>query len=207
MTDDGLQPDTPWQRDVSVIADAEGNIIDQFDLPNWIVATYTVTATGEFSGSAFSTFTDSHTERGCGVGSATITVETETDEFDAEAATGACSLREAICRCEFRHRAYGRSPTITLPAGTYTFLISGNDDRTATQGDLDVRERTSQSTGAASAQPSSEAARQNTERARPCLRAPRQGTDLDLNEHHRPSRPYSPPLAAEIRVEPRRSRA
>ena len=35
-----------WSRNVDVIADASGNITDQFNLPNWFVATYSVTATG-----------------------------------------------------------------------------------------------------------------------------------------------------------------
>jgi trimeric autotransporter adhesin len=47
-----------WNRNVNVIADASGNITDSFNLPDWFVATYSVTATGA-SGTATTTFTDS----------------------------------------------------------------------------------------------------------------------------------------------------
>jgi hypothetical protein len=35
-----------WTRNVDVYADQSGNITDQFNLPNWFVATYSVKATG-----------------------------------------------------------------------------------------------------------------------------------------------------------------
>ena len=47
-----------WNRNVNVIADPSGNIADSFNLPDWFVATYTVTATGVTSGTATTTFTD-----------------------------------------------------------------------------------------------------------------------------------------------------
>ena len=47
-----------WSRSVDVVADAGGDITDQFNLPNWFVATYSVLATGSASGSAAATFTD-----------------------------------------------------------------------------------------------------------------------------------------------------
>src|SRR5215204_3509717 len=47
-----------WSRDADVSADASGNITDQFQLPDWFVATYKVTATGAQSGAATTTFTD-----------------------------------------------------------------------------------------------------------------------------------------------------
>ncbi|MGH2455416.1 MAG: OmpL47-type beta-barrel domain-containing protein [Candidatus Limnocylindria bacterium] len=49
-----------WNRHVDVTADDAGNIIDQFNLPNWFVAEYSVVATGELSGVANTTFTDSN---------------------------------------------------------------------------------------------------------------------------------------------------
>src|SRR5215207_4306808 len=58
VNDDGGAYDEPWQRDVTVTADASGNIADEFELPPWFVATYIVTATGEESGTATTTFTD-----------------------------------------------------------------------------------------------------------------------------------------------------
>jgi hypothetical protein len=47
-----------WSRNADVVADASGGIVDQFNLPNWFVATYSVTATGQLSGVATTTFTD-----------------------------------------------------------------------------------------------------------------------------------------------------
>ncbi|MDP9459408.1 MAG: hypothetical protein M3Q22_03870, partial [Actinomycetota bacterium] len=47
-----------WTRDVDVVADDSGAITDAFVLPDWFVATYQVTATGEFSGVAAHGFTD-----------------------------------------------------------------------------------------------------------------------------------------------------
>jgi hypothetical protein len=47
-----------WSRAVDVTADDNGDIADSFTLPNWFVATYSVTATGASSGSATSSFTD-----------------------------------------------------------------------------------------------------------------------------------------------------
>ncbi|MGH9197099.1 MAG: cadherin-like domain-containing protein, partial [Acidimicrobiia bacterium] len=49
-----------WSRNADVVADDGGNISDQFNLPNWFVANYTVRATGDLSGSASATFTDSN---------------------------------------------------------------------------------------------------------------------------------------------------
>ena len=47
-----------WKRDVDVVADASGTITDSFNLPDWFVATYKVTATGAISGTATYIFTD-----------------------------------------------------------------------------------------------------------------------------------------------------
>ncbi len=47
-----------WSRNVDVTADASGNISDSFNLPDWFVATYKVTATGAQSGVATTSFTD-----------------------------------------------------------------------------------------------------------------------------------------------------
>jgi hypothetical protein len=47
-----------WRRDVDVVAGDDGTISDQFNLPDWFVAQYTVTATGATSGTATWTFTD-----------------------------------------------------------------------------------------------------------------------------------------------------
>src|SRR4051794_31315339 len=48
-----------WSRDVDVTADASGRITEQFNLPNWFVATYSVTATGASGAVVTMSFTDS----------------------------------------------------------------------------------------------------------------------------------------------------
>ncbi|HUG65966.1 MAG TPA: hypothetical protein VMK83_12170 [Gaiellaceae bacterium] len=47
-----------WRRNVDIVANEGGEIVDQFNLPDWFVAEYKVTATGEVSGVATTTFTD-----------------------------------------------------------------------------------------------------------------------------------------------------
>jgi hypothetical protein len=49
-----------WHRDVDVTADESGAISDQFNLPDWFVAAYSVTATGASSGTATWSFTDAN---------------------------------------------------------------------------------------------------------------------------------------------------
>ena len=51
-----------WQRDVTVVADPDGVVLDAFDLPGSFIANYDVTATGDVSGVATTTFTDSAVE-------------------------------------------------------------------------------------------------------------------------------------------------
>src|SRR5918911_999901 len=47
-----------WSHTADVTAAADGTISDQFNLPDWFVARYSVTATGAQSGTATTTFTD-----------------------------------------------------------------------------------------------------------------------------------------------------
>ena len=47
-----------WRREVDVTADEAGGIRDEFQLPDWFVARYSVTATGGLSGTATTGFTD-----------------------------------------------------------------------------------------------------------------------------------------------------
>src|SRR5215213_5112155 len=51
-----------WDRNVDVAADQSGNISDSFNLPDWFVATYKVTATGAQSGVATTYFTDGNVD-------------------------------------------------------------------------------------------------------------------------------------------------
>jgi len=50
-----------WSHSADVTAAADGTISDQFVLPDWLVATYSVTATGTVSGTASTRFTDAKT--------------------------------------------------------------------------------------------------------------------------------------------------
>ena len=129
-----------WNRNVDVIADENGNVRDEFVLPDWFVATYSVTATGSSGTTATSTFTDAVVlpARGCvgsPTGAATILVTTTADQFDPPAtAPGDCSLREAISAAN----ADSVDDTINLPPGDYTLTRSGAGEDGNSTGDLDV---------------------------------------------------------------------
>lgn len=137
VDDDGSQA-PPWQHTADVEADASGGFVYQFDLPDVVVATYTVTSTGASSGTVTTVFTDSHVERGCGV-TAVLTVNTTSDDFSATD-DDICSLREAIVTSN----AHPEVTDINLDADTYTLTIpkdASNDD--GEDGDLDVSESVS----------------------------------------------------------------
>jgi hypothetical protein len=51
-----------WRREVELTADDAGRVMDQFNLPDWFVATYSVVATGPASGTATTTFSDGNLE-------------------------------------------------------------------------------------------------------------------------------------------------
>src|SRR4051812_19499310 len=51
-------PGSTWSRDVDVTADQYGAISDSFQLPDWFVAQYRVTATGASGSTASYSFTD-----------------------------------------------------------------------------------------------------------------------------------------------------
>jgi Big-like domain-containing protein len=83
-----------WRRDVDVFADGNGNLRDEFQLPDWFVATYSVTATGAQSGTATTTFTDAN------VTSATVAIRTaaSTTTCTSTAATSFASGDRACAR-------------------------------------------------------------------------------------------------------------
>jgi CarboxypepD_reg-like domain/PKD domain len=68
-----------WQHTADVTADDSGNITDSFNLPDWFVSDYDVTATGAQSGTATTTFTD---------GNATVTGRV-TDSVSGQGISGA----------------------------------------------------------------------------------------------------------------------
>ncbi|MDX6411096.1 MAG: hypothetical protein QOE91_612, partial [Gaiellaceae bacterium] len=47
-----------WSHSADVVADDSGGVSDQFQLPGWFVAVYSITATGSSSGTITSSFTD-----------------------------------------------------------------------------------------------------------------------------------------------------
>lgn len=78
------------------------------------------------------------------VNAATITVDTFTDEINAN---GECSLREAIINANANDTSGSTDcaagvdtevDTIQLSAGTYTLSITGRDENSAATGDLDI---------------------------------------------------------------------
>jgi CSLREA domain-containing protein len=128
-----------WLHTADLVAGADGTFTDLFQLPDWFVAVYTVTATGGFSGVATTSFTDAVAFGGCGpfAGSPphTITVNTNADEWnDPTAGSTTCSLREAVRTANLDPGA----DTIVLPANTYQLTRTGSGEDSTVTGDLDV---------------------------------------------------------------------
>ena len=63
-----------WRRSVDVVADAGGEVVDQFNLPDWFVATYRVVATGAISGTVTTSFTDGNVQVRTNDGGPTVTL-------------------------------------------------------------------------------------------------------------------------------------
>jgi hypothetical protein len=63
-----------WSRDVDVVASETGTVVDQFNLPDWFVATYAVTATGS-SDTATTSFTDGNLKVGMTPSSTTFVLD------------------------------------------------------------------------------------------------------------------------------------
>jgi hypothetical protein len=150
-----------WSRNVDVIADESGNITDQFNLPNWFVAQYSVVATGTVSGTSRSSFTDSNPSA---VSVASPTSFTVTQGGTAVygnitvAATGSAAACDTILTLiggsgltgppanitvnyganPVRTTGNSVSTTFTIstsastPTGTFTFQVSGTDSTPST---------------------------------------------------------------------------
>ena len=105
-----------WRRDVNVVADANGAISDQFNLPDWFVAQYSVTATGASSGTATWSFTDGnatlHLEAAQGVANVTVTYDrwNGTSSSPNSTCSGAATLT---------------NQTVTIPTSSGTVNIPG----------------------------------------------------------------------------------
>ena len=82
-----------WSRNVDVVADASGGISDQFNLPDWFVATYRVVATGALSGTAVMTFTDGNVKVAINPSNVTATITATL--YDALGCTGTTTAKTA----------------------------------------------------------------------------------------------------------------
>ena len=112
-----------WSRDVDVVADDGGNVADEFTLPDWFVATYSVSATGAASGTATTTFTDSisftdSATNDNGPGATTLTLSKP-----AGVAAGDVMLAQITF-------AGGSSVNVTAPSG-WTQVGSDNNNGTS----------------------------------------------------------------------------
>jgi Bacterial Ig domain len=101
-----------WSRDVDVTASAEGTFADQFNLPDWFVAVYSVTATGASSGTATWSFTDGnvtlHLATAQAMGVASITVS-----YDIYGRAGGGGIVDNTCS-----GAVQSSGTVTVLSGS-----------------------------------------------------------------------------------------
>jgi hypothetical protein len=112
-----------WVFNDDVTADADGDISDSFNLPNWFVASYAVTATGASGSVATTSFTD---------GNLTSVSGTVTDSATSAAIAGATVKCDATSGCN------GTFTTTTDASGSYSFAngnkltFSGNGPTTLT---------------------------------------------------------------------------
>ena len=122
-----------WSRNVDVTADASGAIVDQFNLPNWFVATYRVVATGSLSGSVTTTFTDgnlrfSYSPSGVGNFAGSWTKHTNSNCSGSAAGTAPTSGSGTVTNNPGGTLAAGAGAgewiKITVPAtvGSYSFV-------------------------------------------------------------------------------------
>jgi hypothetical protein len=106
-----------WSRNVDVTADQSGNVRDEFDLPDWFVATYKVTATGAQSGAvATTTFTD---------GNANITNADDTPSDVGATFTLANVGNVSADACPTATALSERSGTLIGPGGKITKIEKG----------------------------------------------------------------------------------
>ncbi len=106
-----------WVRDVDITADSNGDLTDTFNLPDWFVATYSVTATAATSGTATYNFTDSNVGNISGAASV------------SEGGSGSYSAQISGCNaanpCSYTWSVTAGNATITSGAtGTVTATTS-----------------------------------------------------------------------------------
>ncbi|HET7169794.1 MAG TPA: YDG domain-containing protein, partial [Candidatus Limnocylindrales bacterium] len=146
-----------WSRNVDVVADASGTIVDQFNLPNWFVAVYSVAATGSSGSMARATFTDSNpsavtvgsptsrtvvqggtatfgtlTVAAGGNGSAcdtTLSIIAGTGTGLPSGVTGNFGANPVTTTGGNASTTFSVTTTSSTPPGTYTFQVSGVDSQ------------------------------------------------------------------------------
>jgi HSP20 family molecular chaperone IbpA len=106
-----------WSRNVDVTADASGNITDSFNLPDWFVSDYNVTATGTQSGTVTTTFTDSQPEPLAGVSVASPTSVTVTQGTAAPYGNVSVDMVGNSSNCTVTLVTSTQSGDTGLPAG------------------------------------------------------------------------------------------
>lgn len=130
-----------WRRDVDVTADEGGAISDQFNLPNWFVAQYNVTATGASSGTATWSFTDSNPQ--------TITV-TPSSVSVAQGSTASYTVSLSVGgntnQCNITLAASGLPAGATATFGTNPLVTTGSGSSPVTT-TLNVATSTTTPTG------------------------------------------------------------
>src|SRR5436190_8528270 len=141
VNDDGMNPDQPWVHDVTVVADATGGIYDQFDLPNWFVANYSITATGDVSGSATSAFTDAVTSTTTISSSKNPSARGESVTFTANVSCGVACTFDPTHSVTFKegvvnNNCNGGTTLATVPQSAFTGTTSTSTTATYTTSSL-----------------------------------------------------------------------
>jgi hypothetical protein len=135
-----------WSRDVDVTAAQDGTFTDQFNLPDWFVAQYSVTATGASSGTATWSFTDGNAASVSGtvtdsitataISNATVTCTSGCNNSPAASTTTNASGNYVFDTSTTKLSFSGTGPaTLTLTvsktgytSGTITFTVNNNGD-------------------------------------------------------------------------------
>src|SRR4051812_8390999 len=141
VNDDGMNPDQPWLHDVTVVADETGGISDQFNLPNWFVANYSITATGDMSGSATSAFTDAITSNTTISSSKNPSARGESVTFTANVSCGVSCTFDPTHSVTFEEGAVnnkcnGGTTLATVPQSAFTGTTSTSTTATYTTSSL-----------------------------------------------------------------------
>src|SRR6185503_6037773 len=121
-----------WTRNVDVVADASGDIVDQFNLPNWFVSNYAVVATGSVSGVAMASFTDSQPQSITPSAPVSVTV---TAGATASYGNVAAGFNGNASACTVTYSAFAAAGDTGRPSGTTpTFVVLSSSPASNTSG-------------------------------------------------------------------------